>query len=168
MILPGITGSRVGESVEVAKGVTLTPPSSYYPTVSTFFVPDDGLQEIVWQISGQGDSSAFTIAPAGSWATGYGETPTSVTITLRSPAGWTSNPYAAYPEIYFSYEDGFLNLEMHDLFTEKFSAAGQTISQVLNWTGGNADIDNLVVVSDSSNYGYIIENIVFDPEPTPE
>lgn len=168
MIIPGIVASRVAEEEAVAKGVTMTPPSSYYPAISTFFVPDDGDQEIVWQVSGQGDASGFLIFPEGTWATGFGETPTTVTITLRSPAGWTSNPYAEYPEIYFGYQDGFFDTPLHDVFTEKFSSANQTISQELNWTGGATDLEYLVVVSDSSDYGYIIENIVFNPEPTPE
>lgn len=168
MVITGIIASRVAEAAQEAKGVTMTPPSSYYPTVSTFFVPDDGEQEIVWHIDGQSDSQFFNITPEGTWATGFGGTPTTVTITLRSPGDWASNPYAGYPEIEFTYQDGFFSLPMHDTFTEKFSAANQTISQTLNWTGGSADVETLSVSADSAGYGFIIENIVFNPEPTPE
>ena len=165
MIIPGITSS-VNRTLSAPKGVTMTNPSDYYTSIPTYFEANDSTQEITFlETPGSVQGDQFTIALQGNWGVGFGNTPSTVSITLRSPSNWVAGP-ASTPKLTFSYQTGPFIFSLSNNLTITFTAANQSQTEEVTWIGGNSNIDFISPEADGEDIGFIIENIVFNPEPT--
>jgi hypothetical protein len=148
------------------KGITMSPPATHYQNIPTYFVTqDEAPREIIFvETPGSEQGEAFTILLLGDWGVGFGNTPSSVTITLRSPADWVAGN-ASTPNLFFSWQDGFIIQPLSEDLTMVFTETNQTITETVNWIGGNADIEYISPIADGVGIGFIIENIIFNSEP---